>query len=160
MEVSSEEDIAYLCTYNNGEFSAVVLGPIEDGNVNFKNVTKELLYFPMYYRANSFVPAANPFIVRDNGNVIEIDMSRDTMVNISNVKLLAVENNITRPNASYQLYHWDNMWRLAAEEITMKDTTLNFTNIPGDGLYLVKGSKGSEKVQRPFTFFNNKIEYW
>ena len=160
LEVSNRTSDVFLCTYNEGDFSAVIWGRADNGKVEFTNVTKELLYFPMYYEKGNFVSAAAPFILREDGNLQRISSQKNKKIDLTDIELLVVNNNVTRPKISYSLLRWNGKWEYVTEEIATSEKDLNFNNIPLDNLYLVRGTKRLEIVQRPFTYFNNKIEYW
>jgi len=161
VKVKSKGKIAYLCTYSDGEFKSTnIWGIVEKNKATFKNVTKELLYFPMFYFNKVFINASDPFILRDNGSIITLDNKPSKRINIEQVKLRAVNNNITKSGEVYRLLQWNGNWELLKEQEADNDQTLYFENILENGLYLLYGSERLERIQRPFTCLNGQVEYW
>lgn len=62
----------YLCVFQASGFSPVQWGKIEKGRATFKGMGHEIVYFPMYYSNGHFIPAANPFLINENGQYREM----------------------------------------------------------------------------------------
>ncbi|MEQ8927578.1 MAG: hypothetical protein RLO81_17310, partial [Fulvivirga sp.] len=148
------------CTYNNGKFSAVYEGFFKNDHLIFKGVTKELLYFPMYYDGLEFIPATNPFILDEENNLLFFDTKDSSRIDLKGVKLFAGRNDITRPGSQIDLYLWRNKWEYLASETVTHEKVLNFEGVPEKGIFVTKGTKGSELVQRPFTLKSGEVQYW
>jgi len=50
----------YLCIFQRGGWDAVEGGIIEDNRVSFKQVGRDIIYMPMYYKYYDYQPAAPP----------------------------------------------------------------------------------------------------
>ena len=153
------KEIVYLCTYNSAKFQAIDFSFRKKDSCKFTKLTKELLYFPMFYIDRSFIPAASPFIIRDSGQVIKFEKT-NSATDIKGAQLLAVKNNITQINKTYLLYYWDNKWKFWSKAKSGKNKSININNIPKGTLYLLRGENGEENIQRPFSFLEEEIEYW
>lgn len=156
---AAKQSIVYLCTYNRGRFYAVRWSELHKGRAYFPGLTKELLYFPMFYINNQYVPAYDPFIVRDAGvmELLQVTQGRQT---ISNVKLYAVRTDITKRHTPYTLYYWDKKWVYFGEALADERYTLSFKEVPTGTLYLLRGAGFEARIQRPFSYNNGNIEYW
>jgi hypothetical protein len=155
----NKEQILFLCTYNRGEFYAIAWSPIDNKTASFVKLTKELLYFPMFFIDGKFIAADAPFIIRENSNNQKIQLTMQ-YVTLKNLKLFAVKNDITKPNTDYSLYYWNKKWILFGKSKTDKNCFLSFDSVPKNTLYLLKGQGLDESIQRPFTNINDTIEYW
>lgn len=60
---------AYLCTFNNEEWIPVNWGKIEKNKIRFKKMGKDIVYLPVYYHNRQLLPASEPFILTNEGNV-------------------------------------------------------------------------------------------
>ena len=114
----------------------------------------------MYFVQNKYVPAAVPFILRDDGTIVNLEGDDQKFIDIANVEMRLVNKNITRPGISYELYYWNEIWDYAMENIATEDKTIHFSNAVFSGLYLAKGPKRFEQLQRPFSIVDGIIEYW
>lgn len=160
VDVTKETGPVFLCTYNNSSFHAITWGVAEKGRIQFNNVTKELLYFPMYYDQQVFAQAGDPFILRDSGSINILSREFNKTINLPNVEIRVVNKNYTRPEVTYDLYYWNGSWEFTSESRSTKDHKINFSNVKHSSLYLVKGHERLEQLQRPFSFVDGKIEHW
>lgn len=151
--------ILFLCTYNRGQFKTVSWGKVKHGKVLFENLTKELLYFPMVYDRRKLSPILSPFVLRNDGTIVTLAKSI-VETNISDAYLSIVSGSITIVNKAYKLYYWDNNWVYFGTSKATKNRKLSFENVPSETLYLLKGDKGNELIQRPFSYINDSIEGW
>jgi hypothetical protein len=69
----SKTKYAYLCVFNNHEWVPVFWGKIKRGKAMFKDMGRNIVYLPVYHLKNRLYPAANPFILRSNGEVAPIE---------------------------------------------------------------------------------------
>ncbi len=72
----SYQKYAYLCVFDNEKWTPVAWARVQNGQVAFKNMGKNVLYLPAYYNENDeerIVPAGNPFILNDNGTIEELN---------------------------------------------------------------------------------------
>lgn len=60
----------YLYIFQNKGFSPVQWGKIDRlGKVVFKDMGRDIVYFPMYYRQGALMQAADPFLLTTMANV-------------------------------------------------------------------------------------------
>lgn len=164
IEVSStrnnpSEDLLYLCTYNKG-FHAIDWSDMKNQKYHFNDITKELLYFPMFYRNNEYESASLPFVLRENGEKQLINRDFNKKVTIKGAKVLEIKKNITELSNKYEVFFWKDKWVFFKNVQANKDKTITIEGLPEKGLYLISGEGFHESKQRPFTYFNNIIEYW
>lgn len=70
----------YLCVYGSKEWQPVQWGKIErNQKVTFKEMGKDIVYFPMFYQNGVFKPAASAFILDEKGNQIQLACKDDKM---------------------------------------------------------------------------------
>jgi len=66
---TNKNKFAYLCTFDNRDWIPVSWGSIENKVVKFLKMGKGIVYLPAYCNLNGIVPAAQPFILTDSGQV-------------------------------------------------------------------------------------------
>lgn len=68
---STDTDVVYLCVFNTEKLAweAVDFGYIDNHSVNFKDIGVKRIYYPAYYKNGSYKPAAEPFYLKDGGDV-------------------------------------------------------------------------------------------
>lgn len=54
---------AYLCVFNNLKWTPVVIGNFNNNHGEFKNIGKNIIYLPAYYRKTQIHPLNYPFIL-------------------------------------------------------------------------------------------------
>lgn len=113
----------------------------------------------MTYNHRKLSPLLNPFILRDDGTIVTMAKNIVT-TNISDAFLSTVSGNITIENKKYELYYWDNEWVYFGTSRATEKRKLSFENVPSGTLYLLKGDKSNELIQRPFSYINDSIEGW
>ncbi|MDX1943503.1 MAG: hypothetical protein SFU99_23250 [Saprospiraceae bacterium] len=63
----------YLCLFRRGDWSAIAGSVInKEGLAHFKNVGRDIIYLPMFYKDGKYEPAGNPFVLNFDGSVREI----------------------------------------------------------------------------------------
>jgi len=62
----------YLCIFHNGDWRAMDGGFIEENKVAFKNIGRDILYIPMFYKSKKYKPAGPPVIVPLDGEPMKI----------------------------------------------------------------------------------------
>lgn len=60
---------SYLCVFNNLTWQPVVIGHTRKNNFQFKNMGKNLVYLPVYYRNKKMRPFNYPFIFNLKGEI-------------------------------------------------------------------------------------------
>lgn len=158
-QYTSKKDLLYLCTYNKG-FHAVTWSDMKNEKYFFKDITKELLYFPMLYKNKQYVSISAPFILRDSEEKEVLNPDINKKITVKGAKVLQIKKNITDLNKVYKVFFWDNEWLFLKNVQATKDKTLTIEGLPENGLYLISGEGLEESNQRPFTYLNSTLEYW
>ena len=60
---------AYLCVFNNLTWNPIAIGEITSSTAKFKDMGKNLVYFPAYYRGKKLTPINYPFIFNSRGEI-------------------------------------------------------------------------------------------
>jgi len=60
---------AYLAVFNNREWIPIQYGRISGKKVRFEKMGRDIVYLPVYYKDNMVIPAADPFILTERGNI-------------------------------------------------------------------------------------------
>jgi hypothetical protein len=68
--------VAHLCVFNNESWIPIANGKISDGYALFKNIGRNAVYLPVYYKKGEGVPAGNPFILYKDGRLVPIKIDR------------------------------------------------------------------------------------
>ena len=63
---------AYLCVFNEQEWSAVSWAEIKKGKAVFRQMGRGIVYLPVYYDRYKQCTAGNPFILHENGRIEEL----------------------------------------------------------------------------------------
>ena len=64
---------AYLCVFNVEGWIPVQFGEIVDGKALFREMGRNIVYLPVYYKKGSLLPAAPPLCLKENGSVLVLD---------------------------------------------------------------------------------------
>ncbi len=77
--IPKEQKVIYLCVFNNKGFTAMDFALIDStsNNVSFKDLGRQVLYFPMYFSKNTFVHAKEPFIITEKGTITYVKPKKD-----------------------------------------------------------------------------------
>ncbi len=159
---------AYLCVFNSGEWKALAWSPVDSGNrVNFKDMGRDIVYLPAYYRFKKIIPAGVPFILSAEGNIIPLNPRTDKS---HSVKLVSTTRKITK-NATdnierayfkkglkYRLYYWNVGWKIIGGK-KASGKALIFANVPENALLWLT-AENSRKQERIFTIDKNGKQVW
>lgn len=63
---------AYLAVWGYQQWHPVQWGKIENGKAVFRGMGKDIVYLPVYYRKGVLVPAAVPFHLKEDGEVVKL----------------------------------------------------------------------------------------
>lgn len=69
---TEEAKYAYLAVWGYQQWHPVQWGKIEDGKAGFRGMGKDIVYLPVYYRKGVLVPAAVPFQLKEDGEVVKL----------------------------------------------------------------------------------------
>ena len=149
--------VAYACVYNGGSWTPTWWGKVKSDSVSFTAMGKGAVYLPTYYVNNSLAPAGYPVIEGFNH---EMTLRPDT----TNKRAITINEQdkylFFRPGKNYQLYYWDNGWKLIGEKIATPDAhVMLFENAPKNALFLLipEYSQGKE---RPFIITDEGKRVW
>ncbi len=67
--INPDKKTAYLCCYDSGKWNPVCRTKIKDNKVLFKQMGVNVLYMAGYFKNNTVIPAGEPFILTDNGDI-------------------------------------------------------------------------------------------
>lgn len=74
---------AYLCLFQRtGKWKPVAWGKVEGDTVRFKDVGRNILYFPVYFKGNRLIHFSKPFLVDTSGHVKYKTLNNNKMENI------------------------------------------------------------------------------
>lgn len=156
----TEDTLAFLATYNRGDFKVVAQARRENDGIRFPMLTCGLLYYPMVAKGQQLFPAGKPFIVSDAGEVEYISMNRKEVV-MEGVRLYDASK-VLKPGQQecYTLYYWNDGWQPVKKAISTDSETLNFGRVPVDALFLVRGETAIGRMQRPFLVQEGEYVYY
>lgn len=70
----------YLCVFGAKGWKPVQWGRIEKNKtVTFREMGKDIVYFPMFYQQGTFIPASSAFLLTDEGEYEELKCGKDQM---------------------------------------------------------------------------------
>jgi len=160
-------DIAYLCVFNSGEWSAIQWGRIENDIAEFSNMGTGIAYLPALYINEEITPYGPPFILNDDHSIdyhlINEDLSISVELNSTTAKKQVastdgIAKTFLNPGKTYEFYYWDNGWQLSREAVAT-EAPLHFDNIPAGCLYWLV-EKDSNKEERIFTIEDGVQIWW
>jgi len=151
--------IAYLCIFNNLNWTPIFYGKIRSGEAQFNNMGKGILYLPAVYYKGDMLPVGLPFILEEDGSISKIIPNKKNTVDISIPKKYPVkDDNEIQLGEKYELFYWDNGWESLGVKVST-GTTIRYSNVPEGALLLIhKIDKGIE--ERIFTYENGKQIWW
>ena len=62
----------FLCIFNNSTWQAIHWGIIEQQDVVFSSMARDVLYLPMFYKKSKYYPAGDPVIIPFEGPSVEV----------------------------------------------------------------------------------------
>jgi hypothetical protein len=66
---SDSQKFAYLCVFDNERWQPVAWSSIKSQSASFRDMGKNIVYLPAYYKDDNMIPAGNPFLLTLNGKV-------------------------------------------------------------------------------------------
>lgn len=69
----AREKFMYLCVFDNKGWKPVAWSAIKNRKALFKNVGKNIVYMPAYYKNEQIIPAGKPFLLNSDGIAMEIN---------------------------------------------------------------------------------------
>lgn len=153
----NKNKIVYASVFNSGDWQPTWWGRQVKHNVTFSKLAKGVVYLPCYYENDALVPAGYPKVLGFKNEVVlkpEFSQKR-TVVIKEQEKYLKF-----RPGKQYDLYYWDNEWKLLATQTSGDASTeLAFENAPSSCLFrlIPEYSQGKE---RPFIILEDGTRVW
>jgi len=160
-------DIAYLCVFNSGEWSAIHWGRINGDASVFSDMGKGIAYLPALYLNEKIVPWGDPFILQPDGQIrtLRADTGRTITVSLSATTgraLKASTDGIVKsfltPGQEYELFYMADQWQSLGTAVAGNEP-LEFPGAPADGLYWLV-AKDSDREERIFTIEDGRQVWW
>ncbi|MGL4781455.1 MAG: hypothetical protein ACRCXN_11575 [Bacteroidales bacterium] len=154
-DFNQSEKHVYLTTFNRGNFKVVNSADVIKSKVRFKDVSHELLYFPMTINDKTLKPCLDPFYLTMDSCVI----LRNTNLKAQVLDSVCAYDGIRRINIAreeYTLMGWDNKWIPIAKTVSTDSIHLNFGKVKGFPLYMIQSNSFLGGIQRPFYKSANK----
>ncbi len=159
---------AYICVFNGGEWQAIHWGWIEEGRVTFTKMGRDIAYLPAYYVDKELIPAADPFILSKEGEIVRLNGAGDESTRIEMAatrpetpdadKGISFPTIVVKPGATYELSVWDGGWLSLGKEVA-GDKPVSFGSVPTGRLYWLV-EEGSRRLERIFTVEDGKQIFW
>jgi len=149
---------AYLCVFNGGEWKAIHWSPIEGKHATFTDMGRRIAYLPAYYVNDEPVPAAEPFILSEGGEIRVLDGASGGTISID----IAVEGEPTirvKPDIAYELFVWEGGWSSVGRRTADGGQPATFEAVPAARLYWLVAD-GSRRLERIFTVDGGKAVHW
>ncbi len=150
--------IVYACVLNYQRWQPIWWSAKTNTNkVTYTNMCKGVVYLPQYYTNHHLVPAAYPVAFGYKG----MKELKPDNIHKSTVEIKEQEHYLLfQTGKKYQLYYWDNNWKLAGiKTAAEKATSLSFENVPKNALLILvpEYSKGKD---RPFVMQEDGSREW
>jgi hypothetical protein len=161
------QKVAYICVFNTGEWKAIHWSKINNGEVVFTNMGRDIIYLPAIWENSKIVSVGNPFILDKLGNVITVEGTdsivdlivgettyRTTFATTDNIRLDKL-----RDGVEYELYKWTNDWEKIGSQV-YHGTDLKFKEMNSNALYWLKEKDGREEERIFILNDKGEIKFW
>jgi len=161
-------NFAYLSVFNSGEWKAIHWAKISDKTADFKDMGKDIVYLPTYYKDGALTEANKPFLLNNNSEQCFFIPDTNNLINLtlySTTKRTIVKttDEIAKANfkdsTTYILQYWDKEWISIDTVLSQKGEALSFNSVPADALYWLI-EKDSRKEERIFSFDAKGVHWW
>ncbi|MDP7009291.1 MAG: hypothetical protein QGI78_06955 [Phycisphaerales bacterium] len=164
-----EDRFAYLCVFNSGHWKAIQWGELQKNGVIFRDMGRDILYLPAYFRDGEIVQAGTPFVLQKNGELrfvavpgkevaIATSESTDRKVAYDDWTDESVQVPL-KEGKTYELNSWTpEGWNVLARKVG-DGSAMQFDNLSENGLYWLI-EVGGAREERPFTIENAEIVRW
>lgn len=149
--------VAYACVFNYSEWRPTWYGKVTNDSVVFTDMSKGVVYLPVYYNNGKRKPAGYPIAVGYNHEMV---LAPDT-INTHSTKIQQQDKYLVfRSGKNYKLYFWNNSWKLLGEQKATEETReLVFNNVPRNALLLLV-PEYSQRKERPFVIMDDGQRLW
>ena len=154
---TEKKRLVYSCVFNYMGWRPIWWGFINGDSTTFKEMSRGVVYLPMYFDHERLIPAGNPIAV---GYHHTQELQPDT-INTHTIHIKQQEKYLRfRPGKNYKLLYWSNSWKLIGSKITNDTPTeLVFDNVPKNALLLLV-PEYSQKKERPFMITDEGERVW
>ncbi len=166
-EIPDSVDIAYLCVFNSGEWTALNWGRIEGDSATFDDMAMDIAYIPALYLNEEIVPYGAPFILNTDGSqrplIADTTALRNIAVASTTKRQLdrstdGIAQSFLTPDVQYELFYMADDWESLGKQVAGKKA-LYFADVPSGGLYRLVAA-GSDDEERIFTVENGRQVWW
>ncbi len=149
--------IPFVCVFNKQRWCAIWHGTKQNDSAYFTKMGKGAVYLPAYYQNKQLVPAGYPIAIGYNHTQV---LAPDTL-HTHTVILKEQDRYLKyRPLKKYQLYYWNNSWRLIDTQTAGETSvTLTFNNVPKNALLLLV-PEYTQRKERPFMITEKGERIW
>jgi hypothetical protein len=161
-------DIAYICVFNDGEWQPIHWGRIKNSTTVFTDMGKDIAYLPALYLNGKVAPYGEPFILRSDCSVQEIQGDEKKTISLiltstTARKQEASTDGITKtfltPGKEYELFYWKEGWQKSGS-LVADDKPLVFEKVPAGCLYWLVPKDSNKEEERIFTIEDGKQVFW
>ncbi|MBN8858770.1 MAG: hypothetical protein J0H29_10305 [Sphingobacteriales bacterium] len=159
-DVSAEKKYVYLGVLNGKYWQTVQIAPIIGNRAEFKSMSNNILYTPLFFETNKIILAGNAFLLDDNGlqQPLTVSTEEKTVVRLRTDRI-----NWLEPNEVCHLIYWDGSdWMPTGESQIFNNKTkeIVFIDIPSNTMYRIINDDRIKNQEsnygRPF-IFNKRI---
>jgi hypothetical protein len=149
--------VAYVCVYNLGNWRPSYWGTVNNNTVVFHNMAQGAVYLPMSYTNGKLKPIGYPVAIGYNHEQV----LKPDIINMHTVKICEQDKYLLfKPSKNYDLFYWDNAWKLLETKTTVADThELIFDKVPKNAL-LILIPEYSQAKERPFIITDEGVRIW
>lgn len=151
---------AYICVYDYGEWVPLFWAPVSNNAATFRQMGRDIVYRIATFEGE----------LKFNGDIFLLDsagqvkspypdpLKKQTM---TLQKLNSGSEQWVSKNQSYTLLllEKDNTWHKVAEQTCTKDSTIEFREVPSQGLYRLVKTDGPQQLERFFAY-KNRQQIW
>jgi hypothetical protein len=154
---SVSRSYVYACVFNTLDWKPIWWGSVSNRTALFTNMSKGVVYLPTYYQKGKLLPAGYPVAVGYH----HILVLRPDTLHTHTIHLPEQSGYLQyRSGKKYQLYYWDNRWKVSGSQTAADNTTeLVFTRVPQNALLLLV-PEYTERKERPFMITNEGERVW
>jgi hypothetical protein len=151
-------DFAYICVCNYDKWIPVYWGKVNDRKVCFKNMGTDMLYRIAVPKGNTYEIISPVFHVDHQGNKAFFKPNRNQTATFHLTMLNTGSRAWVEKGKDYNLYYSDENsdWILFKTQPCEKDSLIIFDKVSTGTLYKLQDMKEAKRLERIFTYENNK----